>query len=175
MGLYDYLLREGLCFFRVKPLEYDTKNQVLYLELPVKSMIELIFDTLEALGQSTWVCVFDRMPNLQNVTIIYKNSQGNEIGSGTYDLQYWQELSLSDQFSFEKECDYTDKLLRLNTEYKSKLITKEEYEAQTRSLRNAYNEQKLRYYREKWLKLFPLIKDFSLDRELPLTTEALFF
>jgi len=175
MGLYDYFLRSGVCFYYVKPLKYDTKNQVMYLELPVKSMIELIFHTFEALSQSTRDCVFDRMPNLQKVTIIYKDTQGNEIGSGNYDLQYWQELALSDRFSFEKECDYTDKLLRLNTEYKSKLITKEEYEAQTRSLRNAYNEQKLRYYREKWLKLFPLIKDFSLDRELPLTTEALFF
>ncbi len=175
MGLYDYFLREGLCFYRVKPLEYDTKNQVLYLELPVKSMIELIFDTFEALGQSTRVCVFDRMPNLQKVTIIYKDSQGNKIGYGNYDLQYWQELALSDLFSFEKECDYTDKLLQLNLEYKSKLITKHEYQTQTKYLRSAYNEQKLQYYREKWLELFPLIKDFSLDKELPLTTEDFYF
>lgn len=174
-GLYDYFLRDGLCFYFVKPLEYDTKNQVLYLELPVKSMIELIFHTFEALSQSTWVCVFDRMPNLQKVTIVYKDSQGKEIGYGSYDLQYWQELVLSAPFPFEKESDYTDKLLRLNTEYKSKLITKEEYVARSKSLRNAYNEQKLQYYREKWLKLFPLIKDFSLDKELPLTTEDFFF
>ena len=174
-GLYDYFLRDGLCFYFVKPLEYDTKNQVLYLELPVKSMIELIFHTFEALSQSTWVCVFDRMPNLQKVTIVYKDSQGNEIGYGSYDLQYWQGLALSDLYSFEKESDYTDKLLQLNLEYKSKLITKHEYQTQAKYLRSAYNEQKLQYYREKWLKLFPLIKDFSLDKELPLTTEDFFF
>jgi len=171
MGLYNYLLKNGLSWGWAKPLEYDTKNQVLYFELPVKSMTELIFCTFQVLDNGLRSCLFDGLPNLQQVTIIYKDSEGNEIGYGNYDFEYWQRLELSDPFSSEMESDYTDKLLQLDLKEKSKLITEDEYQTQSKYLRDIYNEQKLQYYQGKWLKLFPLVtnKDFQLNKQLPLT------
>jgi hypothetical protein len=171
MGLYNYLLKNGLSWGWAKPLEYDTKNQVLYFELPVKSMTELIFCTFQVLDNGLRSCLFDRLPNLQQVTIIYKDSEGNEIGYGNYDIHYWQSLMLSPPFPFEVENDYSDKLFQLDLKYKSKLITEDEYYTQLKYLRDVYNEQKLQYYQGKWLKLFPLVtnKDFQLNKQLPLT------
>jgi len=170
-GLYDYIVKHELYALHAKPLEYDTINQVLYLELSSRCMIELIFNTFQALGGGLRCnCLFDGLPNLQQVTIIYKDSEGNEIGYGNYNFEYWQRLVLSAPFSFEMECEYTDKLLQLHLKYKSKLITKHEYQTQSKYLRDVYNEQKLQYYQGKWLKLFPLItnKDFQLNKRLPL-------
>ena len=171
-GLYDYIVKHEFYALHAKPLKYDTINQVLYLELTSRCMIELIFNTFQALGGSLRRnCLFDGLPNLQQVTIIYKDSEDNEMGYGNYDFEYWQTLIQRDTRLSEMMNDLWDKLDRLEYKYKSKLISKHEYQMQTKHLREAYNERRTAFYHEEWLKLFPLItnKDFQLNKRLPLT------
>ena len=84
-GLYDYIVKHEFYALLAKPLEYDTINQVLYIELTSRCMIELIFNTFQTLGSDLSCCLFGGLPNLQQVTIVYSiNDNGWIAEKGDY-------------------------------------------------------------------------------------------
>ncbi len=174
-SLSEGSLHESLCsdwpYLLSKHKKYDHDQQILYVETSVGCMTELIFNTFNALYDGLRCCVFDRLPNLKAVRITYKDIEGNVIGGATLDFQYWAEMIQIRSVPTEVYDRFFEEWQELSLRYKSKLITEEEFETKSRENEEIESNLKAYYYQEKWLKLFPLLKDFTLDKELPLITE----
>ncbi len=169
-GLYESLCNDWPYLFG-EYKKYDKVSQVLYAETRVRCMTELIFNTFNALQEGARCCLFDRLPNLKAVRITYKDTEGKVIGGATLDFQYWAEMIQIKSVPIEVYDRFFEEWQELSLRYKSKLITEEEFETSSREKEQIESNLKAHYYQEKWLKLFPLLKDFTLDKELPLITE----
>jgi len=168
-GLYKSLCNDWSEFFFGEYKNYDKNLQISYVETPVRCMTELIFNTFSALQDGLRCCVFDRLPNLKAVRITYKDTEENVIGGATLDFRYWAKMIKIE--STEIDNKFINERETLFLKYDSKLITEKEFYTQNEHIEKRYQEVQANYYQKKWLELFPLIKDFSLDKELPLRTK----
>jgi len=151
--------------------KYDKDSQILYIETSVRCMTELIFNTFNALQDEAHCCLFDRLPNLKAVRITYKDTEGNIIGGATLDFRYWARMIQIESVPIEVYDRFFEEWQELSLKYESKLITKKEFETKSRENNEMESSLKAQYYQEKWLELFPLLRDWHLDEELPLLTE----
>jgi len=90
--LFESLCKNDLLYLGAKNVSYDVDNQILNMENLVRSKEELIFDTFTLLGDGLRGCLFDKLPRLRNVRIIYTNKKDIIIGEATFDLNYWAEM-----------------------------------------------------------------------------------
>ena len=169
-GLYESLCNDCLVF-SCQYRGYHIESQVLYIEASVECMTELIFLTFCALHDGFRCCAFDRLPDLEAVRIIYKDVDGNDIGGAMVDSRYWAEMIQIQSVPTEVRDELYKEWEELSSRYKSKLITEAEYEGQLEIYEEKASNVKANYYQQKWLELFPLVKEFRLDRELPLIAE----
>lgn len=156
-------------------LGYDTEDQLLYIQVPVATMTELIFCTFSMLQDTRRESPFDRLPNLAAVKMVYVDEEGNSIGEGTYDVNYWAEMQAIDSVPFEVSDSLFDKGDELHDKRRARLISQREFDRMWRSHREYCDEVKSGHYQEKWLKLIGYADEFSLNHDLPLRGKEPFF
>lgn len=175
VSLYKAYMDDNSWLHFGKLPEYDAGSHMLRYTVPVETMIELIYRTFAVLHDTGRDSPFDRMPRLKAVRITYTDKAGQEIGGATYDFKYWSAMRGIVSVPYEVSNQGLDEEWELGKRREAKLITEKEFKRQFKAHRQLYNEIKSQHYEDKWLKLIPLVKGFTLEKELPLRGKKPFF